>query len=1041
MMNCKLLGCNCMLFAMCAGSTSAAELSNFLSNLQLPIADLQIPFGNKETSNVHVKNAVVHDIKWPSLDVSHPSAGMVRMKATVGATLSTAQVDIHREDQSWKEWFGVGKNIHFTDVTLAVAGDFSTSVSVVFETRVVRFSDCKANVTATLNARQIKTDGVNGWLNGPANSRVQSEVRDQISNVFKQKICGADALTEHTQKLIDNLLSTTESSDEKTEMEKDDNSLSAVDWSETKAHQWLKRFSEHATDNGFGWDGTLHPLLENAVGECLMGNRKGLSCLAPVPEAVGRLLTHEYRASTEGGNGSLRLRIDGLALLLKNYSVQHAQFPKVNQEHQQWLGVSANVGPVHLKLVADLVIESQNFGPDASVRKSLSLDFGVERFDVESFFRYEVSDFQYQALTKMQRVTPACLDALKPKFQFEVLNLDLRLQQIVLTLSSIDAKEDFLVKSLVKLLNLLIVSGINNNAADINNLVQTVVRPGLEAVMNLLEKGGGMTGLLNRVGINFWGDKCVKPSTAADTIKHVIYCLFALMFFAGLAVKTLAAPPTVDGRCLITKRSTEHHWRIIVPLLMLTACLMLIISNTMPAATMRVYLLFDDADAIPIKDLDQFSVVESMIKLWQGGAKLLAFLIACFSLVFPYVKLLVCLCLLFIPMTDRTRGIIAHMIDGIGKLSLLDAFGFIVVSILGSFQVHFTGGIGAAIFIEFEVGFQAFLGGTITCMLVGHLIVLLHHRAATPTYAEEAEKAASLMDTLPLTIQLDRSTLDNTTQHQKCNAVLFATVFFTIGLGLSVGSFMTFSVLEVEGLFGWFLNYVHETNLRVRSNSGDQQVDMGTGNVFTLSVMTLGYLLGAETPSHTRLWAVQLQAIYFAFTVVFVLFYLIVGIGQCLWIFVKHNVNAHKEQLVLLKFVGSTLFAWAAIDVYVIGAMITISEMESGNFSYTSPFFAKLIHGLRSSLEIPGNGDVIMALHPKLHAGAYLMLLSSLALVGTGIHFTCFLGRLQVAAPLEESDGTQQEAQQEVCLQILSQSEGAPLLSAAGGRSLDSERQ
>lgn len=171
------------------------------------------------------------------------------------------------------------------------------------------------------------------------------------------------------------------------------------------------------------------------------------------------------------------------------------------------------------------------------------------------------------------------------------------------------------------------------------------------------------------------------------------------------------------------------------------------------------------------------------------------------------------------------------------------------------------------------------------------------------------------------------------------------------------------------------------------------------------------------------------------------------------------QINTHKEQLVLLKFIGSTLFAWAAIDVFVVGAIVTVYEMASGSFTYSSPFFSKLIHGLRSNLEIPGEHDVIMTLRPKLCAGAYLTSLSAFAIVGIGVQFIGFLGRLQTAAPLEESDGAQQEvrclqvlpqgeaapleesdgARQEVCLQVLPRQEAAPLLSAARGRSFDPE--
>jgi len=319
--------------------------------------------------------------------------------------------------------------------------------------------------------------------------------------------------------------------------------------------------------------------------------------------------------------------------------------------------------------------------------------------------------------------------------------------------------------------------------------------------------------------------------------------------------------------------------------------------------------------------------------------------------------------------------------------------------------VYFTGGIGAAVFVELEVGFQAFLGGTIICMVIGQLIVLLHHRAAGPEHSKAEE--APWMDKLAL--KFPGALLDDYNQNLKLRAGIYAFALAAIGLGLLVSSFMNLSVLEVEGLFGWFLNYLHGFNQKTG------QPEVGTGNVFTLSVASLGYSLGAETPAHTKLWAVELQACYFAFTVVFVMIFIVVGIGQCLFILMMDEFNAHKETLVLLKFVGSTLFAWAAIDVFVIGAIVTIFEMESGSFTFTHPFFTKLIHNLReANMDIPGEGDVIMTLRPKLCAGAYLTTLSSVAFIVIGVQFIRFLGRLQVqpqqeAAVLE--GGSQMEAE------------------------------
>merc|ERR1719220_2932334 len=116
---------------------------------------------------------------------------------------------------------------------------------------------------------------------------------------------------------------------------------------------------------------------------------------------------------------------------------------------------------------------------------------------------------------------------------------------------------------------------------------------------------------------------------------------------------------------------------------------------------------------------------------------------------------------------------------------------------------------------------------------------------------------------------------------------------------------------------------------------------------------------------------------------------------QCIWILKKRELGTTKNQLVMLKLIGSTLFAWGALDVFAFGAIVTVVELNAGSLIGTTGFMSSLISNLRSSLDIPGDEDVIIALRPRLCAGAYLVCIGAFMFNVIGVQFIRFLGRLQ----------------------------------------------
>jgi len=355
----------------------------------------------------------------------------------------------------------------------------------------------------------------------------------------------------------------------------------------------------------------------------------------------------------------------------------------------------------------------------------------------------------------------------------------------------------------------------------------------------------------------------------------------------------------------------------------------------------------------------------------------------------------------------------AHVVDAVGKASLLDAFALMFIVVLASFEVHFKGGIGAAMYIELESGFQAFLGGTILCMIVGHLVLMLHHRAvkhedhseiqhfivSTSTSAMDFNRSKQWAEFLEWLFRSNKpiKVSEDNGAGWSLGLALYCYIFafLMVGICLSIGSFMDFTILEVDGLFGWFLNYLRETNLKVNSEPVDEEFHTKKGNILEFSLATLGYYLGEKSAGKTPMWTTTLQGSYFMFTVGFTMLFHAVGIVQCIWILAMRKVGATKEQLLGLKLTGSTLFAWSALDVFALGGIVTVVEMNAGSFMDTPAFMRSLIGSLRSVLDIPGDEDVIIALHPKICAGAGFICVGTFMFLGSGVLFMRFLERLR----------------------------------------------
>merc|ERR1712048_301079 len=99
----------------------------------------------------------------------------------------------------------------------------------------------------------------------------------------------------------------------------------------------------------------------------------------------------------------------------------------------------------------------------------------------------------------------------------------------------------------------------------------------------------------------------------------------------------------MGGNCLANAPLTGAHWRIAVPMLIFGCVCLYIHSNTGKAAVMTVFLTSAEHPNVDVYSLMTLGVVKSVSDLWNANLKALAMLIFLFSVVFPYVKLSLCL--------------------------------------------------------------------------------------------------------------------------------------------------------------------------------------------------------------------------------------------------------------------------------------------------------------------------------------------------------------------------------------------------------------
>lgn len=367
--------------------------------------------------------------------------------------------------------------------------------------------------------------------------------------------------------------------------------------------------------------------------------------------------------------------------------------------------------------------------------------------------------------------------------------------------------------------------------------------------------------------------------------------------------------------CLASHEKVGAKAAIGMPLLLWSTFAMFACSNLGVGAEvwMRASI---NGETFVIQNLFDFTLINSVQDMWEAGSYMLAIIIAFFSGIWPYLKLIVMQVCWLMPvstLSPRRRQALLEFLDAYGKWSLVDTF--VLVIFMVSFHIvidsdgpvlqSLIGDVGDIFSIEIMVSprrsFHLFLAATVLSLVAGHVGVYFHRRAAVADGEEDP-----LVATTPcsaLSFEERRVPMCQKVQTTSMSGTIFVTFVLVASLVLvSAGAGVNSFRFNFAGLTGAILGSVDSHR--------------------PFSLVSLGDMLPeayADPDSITIRW---IQAAYFLFSLAVVLAYHLALLGLWLW-----PMTRQKQRRLLV--VAKTLNAWSGLDVFVLAIMASVFEISS----------------------------------------------------------------------------------------------------------------
>ena len=357
------------------------------------------------------------------------------------------------------------------------------------------------------------------------------------------------------------------------------------------------------------------------------------------------------------------------------------------------------------------------------------------------------------------------------------------------------------------------------------------------------------------------------------------------------------------GASLFLNPKIPLFWRIFIPLSILATIALFISSNSGTGAS--VFIVLQLGRRIQIPSLFDFGLINSVRDMWKAGVYFLAVLIACFSGIWPYVKLLLMLISFALPtsiLNKSRRGRLLRLLDATGKLSILDSYVMILMLVAFHFHIEFpvvqpseaSEGSIIDVFVYAAYGFFTLILGTVISLVLSHIITHLHRSLDEHPDQNKGEKAESY--TALISFAEDKYL-------GKTFFRIFISILLFLTLGLVIyGSIITSFSFYFHGLAGYALDLFDISPQR------------------SYSIFELGFSV-PESYEDPNDGVIRFTQIIYFITVLIMPISMLITV-----IFVWFTPLPRKTQKFLYTII-EILNAWSCLDVFVLAIIAALVEI------------------------------------------------------------------------------------------------------------------
>ena len=358
-----------------------------------------------------------------------------------------------------------------------------------------------------------------------------------------------------------------------------------------------------------------------------------------------------------------------------------------------------------------------------------------------------------------------------------------------------------------------------------------------------------------------------------------------------------------SGASLFLNPRVPIFFRIFIPLAIFFTLALFASSNSGTGAA--VYLVFNVGRRIKGPSLFEFSLVNSVHDMWAAGSEVLSFLVALFSGVWPYTKLILMLISFFLPtsiLSHKRREKILLVLDATGKFSFLDSYVMMMMIVAFYFHVEVPlseqsqaeKGATIDIFSLCAYGFITLIIGTIISLSLSHLITHVHRKLDEHPDQNKGEKAESYKSIMSFA---KINCLNNTIFRIIISSLLFITLALVI-----LGCFTESFTFKFHGLAGYAL----------------ELLDIPSHREF--SIIKLGYSVRDIYEDRNASEIIFSQFIYF-------LTVLAIPITFIFTLIILWFVPMPRKVQNILYNIAEILNAWSCIDVFVIALIAGVVQI------------------------------------------------------------------------------------------------------------------